>query len=120
MTKEEKIKEIYGNSFVLCSPDENGWSNVDEKLGGYEFLDNDIEYYDFECSNKWRPKSLSGIENNNDWIKLKGEANEILHVGDIWIISKHGNIEYIQSDVFLEIGYATHYQPIQKPEPQIY
>jgi len=68
----------------------------------------------------YRPKSLQGIETNNGWIRLQGIANEITTDKDIYILNKLGEIEINLSGDYLEIGYATHYQPIIKPQPPIY
>lgn len=56
---------------------------------------------------------------NNGWIKLNGLPNEIKNNGDILIFTKNGDIEVCLENQFLEIGYATHYQPIEIPKPPI-
>lgn len=72
-SKEEVIREAYGEFYDVCSPDKNGWTLTDESKAGYEFLDDKIEYLDFDYFNEWRPKSLKGIENNNGWIIIENK-----------------------------------------------
>jgi hypothetical protein len=67
--KEKKIREVYGDKYELLFPDSNGWTEVEEGVAKYEFLDKNIEYFDFESSLKWRPLSLNGIEHNNYWCR---------------------------------------------------
>jgi hypothetical protein len=127
-SKEQKIKAEYGEYYEACNPDNQGWSNVDEALGGYEFLDENIEYLDFESSGKWRPKSLQGIENNLGWIKIESEDD--LPKEDkktaVWVIDKQGQIKCDiyhnnwenQTKWFIET--FTHYKIIDIPKPPLY
>lgn len=112
MTKQEKIKEVYGVFYKECNPDENGWTKwtAPERFSDLQFN----AYKDL-----MRPLSLNGIEDNNGWIKLNGLANEISDRCPMWIMTKNG-IEYLKENEFLPIGYATHYKPIEKPKPPIY
>lgn len=86
MSKEEKIKEVYGIHFGKCNPDENGWSKYqlnDKQELISEFAINSImpcEFNNFRQDNAKliycvRPKSLQGIEDNNGWIKIESEAD---------------------------------------------
>ena len=73
MTKEQKIKEAYGEYYSQCKPDENGWSTYDS---WFKYIGNkiDYEYSDNRIMNI-RPKSLSGIETNNGWDKIESEKD---------------------------------------------
>lgn len=67
MTREEKIKEAYGEYFEISKPEmQNGWS-VKRKGIGFEQLKKkiELEYNQPHNAYSFRPKSLSGIENNN-------------------------------------------------------
>jgi hypothetical protein len=100
MTKEEKITQAYGKHYELCKPDEDGWTKVSEYLGGYEFLDDAIEYFDFNVSDNWRPLSLYGIENNNGWIKINSESDLPEQGGEyiVFRMSKKSTATYCKSD----------------------
>lgn len=133
MTKQEVIKQAWintGMDFEKIEPllkidesigydmRENGWIQFTpqfKNINGYNNL-----LLDFIALHSCRPKSLSGIENNQGWIKLEGKPNEIEYDGDVWIINKNGGIEINLNHEYLELGYATHYQPIIKPKPPIY
>ena len=70
----------------------------------------EIQYPDFI-------KVFEGGEGeNNGWIKI-GEDGKIYYDGEIWGVDKAGYVHYFSIDDFIEIGYLTHYQPLQKPEP---
>lgn len=119
MTKEDKIKEAYGEIYddFKMSIDENGWSNYRIKRF---FKGSEIQSMIKGDKLIYRPKSLKGIENNNGWTALKGVKNEIQHDGDIWIFNKYGNVELWLEYQFLPIGYATHWKPIIKPNPPVW
>lgn len=73
MTKEEKIKEAYGNYYeelkdAMCT---NGW--VDNRH--YDFRNYDIELDFSDYNYKWRARNLKEIENNNGWIKVKDKTD---------------------------------------------
>ena len=70
MTKQELIKQAWGEALKGAYCDENGWSLMGYFLSEYKIeydsvLNNDVNYY--------RPKSLQGIENNNGWTKIENE-----------------------------------------------
>jgi len=122
MTKEEKIKEAWGT----LMPDytnidlDNGWSLND-------FYEEDINDNDFHTMQiytpcKIRPKSLQGIEDNNGWISLSGEPNEIEYVENLELYNIKTKEHYFCTDEheFIEIGRFTHYKPIVKSKPPLY
>ena len=123
MTKQEKIQEAYGKYWEVVYEyvDKNGWCSAYWKTKTYfqtEFT-----------SEKWRPKSLTGIENNNGWIKIESEADlpkEGMHHSillDSECINGYRNYDII---VFYEVNSKfrkkeiSHYQPIEKPLKPIY
>jgi hypothetical protein len=136
MTKQEKIKEAYGEyweeirSFVN---DEGYFDNIRfSELKNYRVK---LDYCDFDMNNNdfyvpmWRPKSLQGIENNNGWIKIESEAdfpketrNTQYHVFKFSNQYKHIINNFSESEVkyLWEQEEITHYQPITKPQPPIY
>lgn len=123
MTKEEIIKEGYGIYFDKMKPfiDENGWF---DKNAFYNYKFN-LSYAEIDLlfehkEDFMRPKSLSGIENNNGWIKLQGLPNEIKDRCSIWIETKNGDIEYLKENEFLPVGYAVAYKVVEKPKKRIY
>jgi hypothetical protein len=131
MKKEEVIKAAYGEHWktVKSFVDENGWTELQEEDFGYSALSDEIEHFDFEHSNKWRPISLSGIENNNGWIKIEMESDMPKQRGtdDIYIIDELGEVQVASSKLLNDrqiFNYwkatITHYQPINKPKPPLF
>ena len=130
MTKKEIIIKAWMDlnietPFGIC--DKTGWvhgyfcNGIDDIINNFGDITEQIEYdIEHDGVGKFRPKSLQGIENNNGWIKLEGKANEIESDLDIWIVNKYGEIELSINTDFIDIGYATHYQPIIKPDLPLY
>ena len=131
MSKEEKIKEAYGEYWekVKDFVDENGYIDgvmIKNKIGIVP--NNFIEKFQPLVS-MFRPKSLQGIENNRGWIKIESESDLPSENIDCYFITHNKEIfkgEYIKSiDNFksgseLYNGRVSHYQPITKPKPPIY
>lgn len=71
MTKQEKIQEVYGEYWEQVEKyiDENGWVESCDFLPCNSNLICDEEKRNSEYFFS-RPKSLSGIENNNGWNKI--------------------------------------------------
>lgn len=128
MTKQEKIKEAWGEYYDKIKND------LDEH-GRYNYYDNipaerKRKLWQFEnivCSvientHLLIPSIIKGIETNNGWNILKGTKNEIQYEGDIWILNKHGEIELWLQDQYqyLPIDYATHWKSVIKPLKPIY
>lgn len=112
MTKEEKIKEEWGEDYEEYNPDENGWSS---KSLWHE--DIDFNKYNTDCVAhgvyKIRPKSLKGIEHNNGWNKISEiglpEPEETI----IWLRDE-GEPPVVASMLdsdFYGIDYFTHWRP---------
>lgn len=116
--KDAYLKLISEEEFNKLDPDSDGWLFSSELL----LLSVSGTVLDFKEGKQLmaRPKSLAGIETNNNWIELKGILNEITHEGDIFIINKSGEIEINLNGEYLELGYATHYQPIILPSKPLY
>lgn len=141
MTKEEKIKEAWGEYFACLSNKtkqyillNNGQVNVyllPKEDKDMLLEDNDIRRYDsdFICTKTdegtkfmFRPKSLKGIEDNNGWISLSGEPNEIEWVVNLELYNIKTKEHYFCTDEneFIEIGRFTHYKPIVKSLEPLY
>lgn len=139
-TKEEVIKEAWSNKELnlkdgwlyigYCC---NGWGDVSECLKGMEMSINrhnyNLDFYDHD-NGDWgsvsiRPKSISGIENNNGWIKVESEEDlpkdgmtyYLICVDNKPSIHPH-NLAQIKS-LYID-GIIIHYQPIVKPLPPLY
>lgn len=120
MTKEEKIREAWGELY--------------EKYKKYIDLDGGLFWTHLYGSDKntisldllgnitYRPKSLQGIEDNNGWISLSGEPNEIEYVENLELYNIKTKEHYFCTDEheFIEIGRFTHYKPIVKSKPPLY
>jgi len=130
MTKEEKIKEAYGEYWTV-DIDLNGWvsSKSQTYVSAYHGLkceketkiENDIYF--------WRPKSLQGIENNNGWVKIESEddlpksVNIMYRVGMFLNDGRfHQNRNLYNHTKALEALYCnyTHYQPVTENDPPLY
>lgn len=73
MTKQEIIEQAYGKAWEVAKEhiNENGFVNC-TTVNLLVFFDiEDLQYDVF----MWRPKSLTGIENNNGWIKIYQESD---------------------------------------------
>ncbi len=131
MTKQEKIKEAYGEYWETIKNNLNldAWLLSEncysvEEIRVYNFFHD--SYIGEIGHNKVRPKSLKGIENNKGWIKIESENDLPKEEGNYLPFHK---MEYPQSTEtysknvihkLFEMKVISHYQPIQKPEPPIY
>lgn len=134
--KKEVIKKAYGEYWEdLCDDpkfkvkdivDKNGWISIFayDKIKDFDYKDNSRNFY--------RPKSLRGIETNNEWIRIESEDDLPNDNGSYFTktnyckeIIKRDYPTFIKS-ISIEderkwwLKYVTHYQPIIKPEPPIY
>jgi len=125
MTKQEKIKEAYGEHWEQVKEfvDENGWIYL-ESLSNIIYSE-PVEFDD--KGNYWRPKTLQGIETNLGWIKIESEADLPELETFAWVIDSRRNDDFKQiliprreSRTKYWTTYATHYQPIIKPQSPIY
>lgn len=124
MTKEKKIREAYEEISLPFNENiiyDNGWTKI--KPGQYSSKYDVVDLLKLtKHVHSIRPKSLSGIENNNGWIRITDV--EKVPTENCWIYK-----EWI-GDMFIgyfynEYGHnvhkdATHYQPIVKPKPPLY
>ena len=123
MTKEEKIKEAYGEYWEIVKNylDEYGWCRI---FGKDQFAE--LEGYDKDNSNEinWRPKSLQGIENNNGWIKIEEKLNTKWNDSFDIVFTDKGNIytyaTYCNFSSIYELEKITHFQQIIKPNKPLY
>lgn len=142
MTKEEKIKEAWGEY----------WDSLTEKArdralrsDGYVFHQDlaeellkgeDAIYLQFKGINAsnisiCRPQSLKGIEDNNGWIKIESEEDlpkdEEEGYFSSGIMDEKGRFKQIKRDYLattlksiFQMEKITHWKPIVKPKPPIY
>jgi hypothetical protein len=118
MTKEDKIKEAYGEKYNPYNIDENGWMRYNLWMHFFKKVDDDYDEFD-NRNMRVRPNSLIGIENNNGWIKIE-EDGLINYNGDIFGLTKNKSIWFFAQDDFIEKGLLTHYQPVIKPALPLY
>lgn len=125
MSKEEKIKEAWGENWSKISKE-----NQKKALKNNGFVS---QYYEDLLSKETicrklfdvRPKSLQGIEDNNGWIKIENEEDLPKENGIYWTLRK-GLIVPLYKEIFNDLNKEywlntyTHYQPIEKPKPPIY
>ena len=139
MTNQEAIQNAYGEYWkqVKDYVDGNGWCDSYNALFLYNDSLNDL----FEQSKPFRngmstpkfwirPKSLKGIENNNQWIKIESESDLPKDNEDCWFIEKQNNTfigyynniykEFRSNNFHWNYKEITHYQPITKPLNPLY
>jgi hypothetical protein len=129
MTKQEVIKNAYGEHWerVQNHHQYDGW------IYSWVLFTIDIDWQEIKVDGKLmkRPKSLQGIENNNDWIKIESEADlpSDLYCDYLCLTSKRKIIiAYYSFKEGIFKRYATkhpifgitHYQPINKPLKPLY
>ena len=129
MTKEEKIKEVYGENYNPHNIDENGWMKYSLWMHFFKKVDDDYDEFD-NRNMVVRPKSLQGIENNNAWIELI--KNENIPSGYYWILYSNSDTPKMGISNGFSITQAnlglglhpvieiTHYQPIIEPYLPLY
>lgn len=131
MTKEEKIKEAWGLNYDEFSEyiDSDGWARYPH-FQKHEMVQ-DVRPIEFRSQGTdFRPKSLQGIENNNGWIKIESEddlpkelyikTNIIKDNKTYMYCDYRGNNIWWNYEYKILIENATHYRPIEKPNPPIY
>lgn len=126
MTKEEKIKEAWGELYESLKEfiDENGFYNGDCTLLNDSFFHETFTVnLEKEFSN--RPKSLKNIENNNGWIKIDSKkdlpkSDQIHYLVFSKNEIKKSSFNVHQVEAGYQFGEITHYKPIIVDKPPIY
>lgn len=132
-TKQEAIAAAYlelisEEDFNSLTITENGWTdlrNDNNRIRRIFRIAKNLVVD--QKANIWRPKSLSGIENNNGWVIIDSEFewdkyNEFLIFWDSVEKKQIKSFKYSLCE-FQNKDYKnrfTHYQAIQKPLPPIY
>lgn len=137
MTKEEKIKDVYqklgfiwskiehlvteNGVLILPSPD------LKYSLEGYENLVSDKEKFSSFGKDglKLQPSALSGIYNNNGWVKIESEIDLPKDDdGAYWIANENGRFDFIATGYQIKAKWknetCTHYKQIEFPKDPIY
>lgn len=124
--KQKAIELAYGEYWdrVKDFVDVNGWCSVRRKVN-FEEITNKLGW---QCKignqHSWRPKSLSGIEDNNGWISIEREDDLPKEDEKYWIKDKCNNVEILtfKSNENCPIWRTqiTHYQNIEQPSKPIY
>lgn len=129
MTKKEKIQEAYGEWWETLKNyvSKNGYVETEKHsrfVRNHFYLSNNIETYWDDEIEFWRPKSLSGIENNNGWIKIESKYDLPKEEDDYHIFTESGNLSIAFFDVsdgwLIACDKITHYQLILNPKHPIY
>jgi hypothetical protein len=132
--KQEAIKNAYGELYDYISNhiDLDGWCICTKKIGYHwkkSGLNQDsLEFRGLEVEDfSWRPKSLKGLEVNNNWIGIDENLNhnQEPEKGQYWTMFRNGFVEVSYYDGTLECYKFwrlnfTHYQQIIKPNLPIY
>jgi hypothetical protein len=137
-TKEEIIREAYGEHWEHVKDIKSKFFNNPFEANGWIIMEkyfySNTKLQDLcEMSGGYaRPKSLSGIENNNGWTKIES-VEDLPHLfGDYHIVYKDtGDVSeccyhslVTTQDRELQdkwwMDFVSHYQPIIKPKPPLY
>lgn len=127
MTKQEAIKNAYGDAWEKVAEyvDDNGWIGRDSVCPsdfnfGYPDDDIHIKTPAFERDYFWRPKALSGIEDNNGWIKIEDrEPEDGLDIEYCYFGSPQvGSQKFLPDSI--DTYAITHWKPYVEPKPPLY
>jgi len=125
--KQEAIRLAYGEYWknVKELVDENGWFWGENNILNFT---KDFDTKGFSKTLRFRPKSLSGIEDNNGWISIESEEDlpKDERKNPVWVRDKNGKITCDvyhnnwpnQKKWFIET--FTHYKLIPEPQPPIF
>lgn len=125
MTKEEKIKEAWGEYYdgVKQYLSDRGFPEVNRYSRNY--IDKNIS----KTNQDRIAEKLIIINHNNGWIKIESEDDLPKHKGNYFVYTHNKEIETVYADGDISsmehtskswIRNFTHYQPIEKPKPPIY
>lgn len=118
------IKNAYGEHYDKCNPDENGWTTIistGENIEEKEIVEKcGILYF--------RPKALTGIDNNNGWISTTHELpimSDFYHVEIDNIIFESNpiaffNVEFKEWYIGEDCFNVTRWQEIKCPKKSLY
>ncbi|OPC51499.1 hypothetical protein BAY06_03995 [Elizabethkingia anophelis] len=139
--KEQAIKAAYGEHWgkVKDYVNENGWCDFKAVFGdigngkGLEGIELEtVDNYDPKYCYWKRPKSLSGIENNNGWTRIESEEDlpKDDYFGDLFEVGfldesgffhhERKRCSFKSLKWMYEKKLITHYQPVQVPKPPIF
>lgn len=129
MTKQEKIKEAYGDYWGECNPfiDTDGWFDKNA------FYNNSLSIRYSNMNELFihkgdfmRPKKLEGIDDNNGWTKIESEKNLPKERGCFWTFIEGKEVIMNTFNTFSDMeftfdnGKVTHYQSLTKPSEPLY
>jgi len=126
MTKQEVIREAYGEHFEKCNPDENGWTDYRVVMTHPSKI---FKSWETKEQYWFRPRQLEGLEANNGWIKIESESDLPKVDGNYHVIDKFmkknpcfetWNNEAIYPLNERWLHRFTHYQLEIKPKQPIY
>lgn len=130
MTKEEKIKEAYGDNWELVKDKVNkdGWIKDREFIFSdfvkgtvWQTTDHDDEWYDTR-----RPMQLKGIEDNNGWVKIESQLQLMELKFNVYykLYDNKAKLEWIakkpNTGIFPNHQYITHFKKVLEDNPPIY
>ena len=124
--KQKAIREAYGKYWELfnssakdCAFNNNGWISA---ILEHAPKDLEIDFY----KSAFRPKTLQGIETNNNWISILSESDLPIEDCDCHIEFEDGAISIDRYFVFGKNFTSNHwkhivaYRLIEKPNKRIY
>lgn len=130
--KQKAIEVAYGIHWnkVKDFVDENGWFNNGHQEDRFYFtFGNNKIGFEYKDDILLRPKSLSGIETNNNWISINSEDDLPKIKGNYWAIDKiletNPVQEYFDPENLISMKERwlfriSHYKPFISPEKPIY
>jgi hypothetical protein len=130
MTKQEKIKEAYGEYFEEMKPwiNDNGWFDKNAFYNkNFFFKYDDLKLFFSHKEDFMIPVSIAEIENNNGWIKIESK-DDLPNNGEFYVYSekyKSKETAYFDGEQFIIKGRypfsaPSHYLPILEPKNPLY
>ncbi|MCL1636286.1 hypothetical protein [Elizabethkingia bruuniana] len=128
--KLQAIKAAYedvGLPFVENVIFDNGWLKIKPTQYSSKYKDCDLLKLTTYV-HSIRPKSLSGIENNNGWTRIESEEDLPKEYGPYHVKYENGQtVSWFNGVDFITLtgrkykeDAITHYQPIETPKPPIF
>lgn len=124
--KQEAIKKAYGDKYDLVSDGLYGsWYmlKLNETPSTFGFKDNEVQK---SSSGGFRPISLTGIHDNNGWIRIEPDGSNLPAENDIkYKVIQEGEILDVRLSFqsirkAFEQNYISHYKPIEPELKPIY
>lgn len=123
--KQEAIKKAYGKHFDVLKNFINDDGEVCKAICPDNTQNLFSNFFWDNLNGQWRPKSLSGIENNNGWTRILEDGSNLPESGNYKLLFESRIIIETENanDFFITgkcVDRCTHYKPIEPEKLPIY